>query len=97
MTTDFGYSIREAREAEGHSLSKAANLVGISKAHLWELESGGSRNPTIQVIAALAAAYGLDLGALAREAAATAPGGEFRAALGKFVKARREFEKAVRS
>lgn len=96
MATDFAYSIREARKAEGHSLSKAAKLIGVSKAHLWELESGGSRNPTIQVLAGIATAYDLDVGVLAREAAQTAPGAEFRVALCKFVRARREFSQAVR-
>jgi transcriptional regulator with XRE-family HTH domain len=70
----FRELIRYWREHEGLSLSQAAARIGITKAHLWDLESGRATNPTIRTLARLASAYGADLpylaGAAAKQAAA---------------------------
>lgn len=65
----LGTIIRKFREARDLSLQDLADLCECSKAHLWELEQGKSSNPTIQVLAKLADALWLDLGALAHVAA----------------------------
>lgn len=78
---DFIHIIKRGREHCGMSLSEAAKLIGISKAHLWDLETGKSRNPTIVVLAGLACAYGIDLNILAHLAAASAPGADYRKAV----------------
>ncbi|WP_416362398.1 helix-turn-helix domain-containing protein [Phenylobacterium sp. 58.2.17] len=59
----FGPLLRQARG--GLSLSKAAAKIGCTKAHLWEMEMGRSRNPTVQTLAGIASAYGLTVSYLA--------------------------------
>lgn len=49
--------LRAARETVGLSLSKAARMVGCSKAHLWELEAGRAHNPGIQLLTKAASIY----------------------------------------
>lgn len=63
------------------SLSEAGELVNCSKAHLWEMERGSSRNPSIVILANISCAYDLDLGELARLAALSAPGTAHRLAV----------------
>lgn len=65
----FGPLLRQARG--GLSLSKAAAKIGCTKAHLWEMEMGRSRNPTVQTLAGIASAYGLTVSYLAVIAAAS--------------------------
>jgi transcriptional regulator with XRE-family HTH domain len=45
------------RERDGISLSKAARKIGITKAHLWDLEQGRSANPTLKTVLAICAVY----------------------------------------
>jgi len=87
----FALMIKDTREHQGHSLSGAAKLIGCSKAHLWDLESGRSLNPTIQTLAGIACAYDIDLGDLAHAAASSAPGTDYRSAVRQVVKAGRHF------
>lgn len=53
--------IRQLRMKKGRSLQKAADEIGISKAHLWELEVGKSRNPSIDTLRNLATYYGVTI------------------------------------
>jgi transcriptional regulator with XRE-family HTH domain len=73
MERGFPELIRYWREDEGLSLSKAAAKVGITKAHLWELEDGRAVNPTIKTLAGLARAYGTSVSYLAHLAAQGLP------------------------
>jgi transcriptional regulator with XRE-family HTH domain len=41
------------------SLQIAADAVGVSKAHLWELEKGRTANPSFDLVRKLAAYYGV--------------------------------------
>jgi len=41
------------------SLQTAADAVGVSKAHLWELEKGRTANPSFDLVRKLAAYYGV--------------------------------------
>lgn len=77
----FGDYLRVARERCSLSLSEAGELIKCSKAHLWAMEQGSSRNPSIVVLANLASVYDLDLGDVARMAAGAAPGTEYRLAI----------------
>ena len=43
------------------SLEELATSAGITKSHLWELEQGRSKNPTIATCVALARALGISL------------------------------------
>lgn len=85
----FPQLIRRARERDGLSLAAAAGLIGCTKAHVWDLEQGKARNPTIKMLAGIACAYDMDLGVLAHLAAASAPGTAYRKAVVDVVAARR--------
>ena len=50
---DLATIVREARERKGLSLSEAARQIGMTKAHLWQIESGGATNPTLRVAAGI--------------------------------------------
>lgn len=46
--------IRALRRKHGESLQVVADAVGVSKAHIWELEKGKSENPSITLVTRLA-------------------------------------------
>lgn len=46
--------ISELRKRKGESLQNVADAVGASKAHIWELETGKSKNPSLDLLVALA-------------------------------------------
>lgn len=52
----FGERLKGMRAFHRISLQKLADKAGMSKAHVWELESGYSRNPSVTSVWALAAA-----------------------------------------
>jgi len=52
---------RNLRNERGLSLDVLATRAGITKSHLWELEQGRSKNPTIATCVALARALGISL------------------------------------
>src|SRR5690606_32967002 len=52
---------RNLRQERGLSLDDLATSAGITKSHLWELEQGRSKNPTIATCVALARALGISL------------------------------------
>lgn len=71
---DLKTLLRSAREARGWSLQEAANIIGSTKGHLHDLESGRADNPTLRLVAALVIAYGIRPEALIATVAAAAPG-----------------------
>jgi len=46
----FSAQLKKLRLKKGESLQELANAVGLSKAHVWELETGKSSNPTKEVL-----------------------------------------------
>ena len=46
--------LKELRIRKGESLQQVGDAVSLSKAHVWELEMGRSKNPGIGVIKRLA-------------------------------------------
>jgi len=86
-STPFPVYIRESRETANLSLSGAAKLIGCSKGHLWDLERGNAFNPTIGLLANMAAAYQVDLGQIALICAASLPNSPRREVVANFVKA----------
>ncbi|SLK03625.1 helix-turn-helix domain-containing protein [Novosphingobium mathurense] len=52
----FQQRIRETRKARGMSLDAVAEASGFTKSHVWELECGKSRNPTVRAVWSLARA-----------------------------------------
>jgi len=54
MNNHIGDLIKSNRAKMGLSLSGLAKASGLSKAQIWDLERGKSRNPTINTIKTLA-------------------------------------------
>jgi transcriptional regulator with XRE-family HTH domain len=49
------------REQRGLSLQAVAERADLSKSHIWELEQGRARNPTVDTAVRLARAFGVSL------------------------------------
>lgn len=58
-TALLGRALREARTQRGWSLASAAEQLGCTKPHLWDMETGRSDNPTLKLVARIAVVYGL--------------------------------------
>ncbi|QBX38414.1 XRE family transcriptional regulator [Brevundimonas sp. S30B] len=50
----IGDRIKELRVRKGESLQQVADAIGASKAHIWELESNRSKNPSLDLMQKLA-------------------------------------------
>ena len=50
----LGAKLKELRTRKGESLQQVADAVGASKAHIWELEMGKSKNPSVELLTELA-------------------------------------------
>jgi len=59
--------LKELRLKKAKSLQDLADEIGASKAHVWDLETGRSRNPTIELLAKLAQALGTSIADLVGE------------------------------
>jgi transcriptional regulator with XRE-family HTH domain len=59
--------LRQGRLKKGLSLQDAADAIGISKAHLWDLEMGKSSNPGAELLGKFSDQYGLPIGHLVGE------------------------------
>ncbi len=53
-----GVRIAELRRRAGQSLQQVGDAVGVSKAHIWELEKGRADNPSMALVTRLAAPLG---------------------------------------
>ena len=63
----LGAKLKELRMRKGQSLQQVADAVGASKAHIWELEKGTSRNPSIELLTKLADHFDVSLASLVEE------------------------------
>ncbi len=63
--------IRQLRNAAGKSLQQVADEIGVSKAHISDLETGISTNPTFDVLRKLAAVFEVTVVELIEEASPT--------------------------
>ena len=59
--TQLQKQMRAARKARGLTLQQAGDLLGISKGHLHDIESGRHQNPTLWLIQAVHREYGVCL------------------------------------
>lgn len=64
-TMSLGTRLKESRLKKGVSLQVVADAVGASKPHIWELERGSSKNPSLDLIAKLAKYFGVTVDYLA--------------------------------
>ena len=51
----------------GKSLQDVADAIQVSKGHLWDLESGNSKNPSADLLKKLSGFFGVSVGMLAGE------------------------------
>lgn len=64
---NIGERLYSLRQSSGESLQAVASAVGVSKAHVWELEKGRSANPSFDLVRKLAKHYGVSVDVLAGE------------------------------
>jgi transcriptional regulator with XRE-family HTH domain len=46
----LGARLAELRLKKGKSLQEVADVVGVSKTHVWQMEKGRSENPSIELL-----------------------------------------------
>jgi transcriptional regulator with XRE-family HTH domain len=63
----LGARITELRLKKQQSLQQVADAVGVSKAHIWELEKGRAQNPSMGLITRLADHFGVSFALLVDE------------------------------
>ncbi|MFD1156565.1 helix-turn-helix domain-containing protein [Roseovarius aestuarii] len=63
----IGERLHSLRQKSGQSLQAVADAVGISKAHIWEMEKGHSQNPSFDLVRKLAKHFGVSIDALVGE------------------------------
>ena len=59
--------LQKLRTQRGQSLQVVADAVGASKAHIWELEKGTTKNPSIELLKSLAEHFGVTIASLVGE------------------------------
>lgn len=67
LTNILAPRLKELRLKKGQSLQELADSVRASKAHIWELETGKSRNPSVELITKLANHFGVPVAHLIGE------------------------------
>jgi transcriptional regulator with XRE-family HTH domain len=60
-------NLRKHRERTRKSLQQVADDVGASKAHIWELETGRAKNPSIDLLTKLAKSFDVSVSDLIGE------------------------------
>lgn len=60
-------NLRKHRERSCKSLQQVADDVGASKAHIWELETGRAKNPSIELLTKLAKTFDVSVSDLIDE------------------------------
>jgi transcriptional regulator with XRE-family HTH domain len=64
----IGLRIADLRRKKGESLQQVADAVGVSKAHIWELERGRTDNPAMGLVIRLADHFGVSVDYMVGEA-----------------------------
>lgn len=59
--------LKALRLRKNKSLQQVADAVGASKNHIWDLETGKSRNPSIELLTKLARCFGVSVAELIGE------------------------------
>lgn len=70
----FAGRLRTYRMRKGFSLQKLADAVGASKAHIYELETGKSANPSLALLTALSRELDVPIKVLVGETSETTNG-----------------------
>ena len=59
--------LQNLRTAKQQSLREVADAIGASKAHIWELEKGTAKNPSIELVRKLADYFEVSISRLVGE------------------------------
>lgn len=59
--------LKQLRVAKKQSLQEVADAIGSSKAHIWDLESGKAKNPTLELLKKLAKYFKISVSNLVGE------------------------------
>ncbi|CAC9426888.1 hypothetical protein [uncultured Gammaproteobacteria bacterium] len=54
----LGLKIKELRLNKKKSLQEVANAIKISKTHIWEIERGTAKNPSLNLLESLSSYFG---------------------------------------
>src|SRR5689334_11066861 len=68
----LGLRLSNLRRKKGESLQQVADAVGVSKAHIWEMEKGRADNPSMELVGRLADHFGTTVAFLVGEDPANA-------------------------
>jgi transcriptional regulator with XRE-family HTH domain len=63
----LGAEITRLRLEKKESLQQVADAVGVSKAHIWELEKGRTDNPSMSLVKRLADHFGVSVASFVGE------------------------------
>lgn len=63
----IGERLKALRIEKGQSLQQVADSIGASKAHIWELESNKSQNPSLDLLRRLAVHFRTSIAYLVNE------------------------------
>lgn len=63
----IGDRLKELRLKKGQSLQQVADAIGASKAHIWELESNRSKNPSLDLLQKISGHFGTTVAYLINE------------------------------
>lgn len=66
-TMTLASKIKVLRMKSGKSLQEVADAVGASKAHMWDIERGASKNPSLDLLGKLAGFYRIPIADLVGE------------------------------
>lgn len=61
----LGAKLIELRQRAGKSLQEVADILGVSKTHIWSMEKGQSENPSLELLTKLANLYKVPIDYLA--------------------------------
>ncbi len=64
----FARKLHDLRIAQKRSLQDVADAVGVSKAHVWNLEKGTTANPSMELVVKLAELFRVRVADLVGEA-----------------------------
>jgi transcriptional regulator with XRE-family HTH domain len=63
----IGANLKQLRVKKNQSLQQVADAVRASKAHIWEIERGESKNPSMELLTKLAAHFEVSVSKLVGE------------------------------
>lgn len=63
----FAANLKKHRMAKGLSLQKLADEIGVSKAHIWDLETERAQNPSLETLQKLSSKLGVSIASLIGE------------------------------